>query len=360
MSAQVYWVFALLFATAIAQRVPLEVAEVLELLNQEPQDMESGSYSSEGTCIDSNNPLPYVRWVTYHRATEVNTVAVDYSVQEVIDWIHKDPNDRPASSSSEPDQDTTVEQMYELIHYNMEDANMEIEQRELYLSALNSSVYPGYAIGLLTNEECTAFLVGPHHAITTAECVYDHVNREWRKDGLDLWLARDCNTIVTKLLWSSVRIPYQYYYHNNLQHNWAYIEFEPTTLSKTWLAIAYDSTLYYRFGPVTIGGYSQKKPLGCPFSMQCLTKEVERNSCLLNVACNVPLSFPGAPVVAADFIAHQTMTPPVYGVSVGNNTSIRFTKHMFWSVCTWMKQSGHDAGCQYEHYFSLETAPLSG
>ena len=348
------WVVALLFAAAAAQsHLPQEVKDILQLLNQEPGNIEDPDGSgdedfddSHGICFDSNDPRPYIRWVTHDRASGVDTVPENYTVDEACHRMPANDSDRPACSS-EPGQNRIVDPIYEFIRYGMDD----VEEIEPYLNSLNTSTYPGYAMGLLTNNRCTAFLVGPYHAITTAECVYDAIRREWHTDGMDMWLARDCNTMVTKLLWSSVKIPHQYYAFRNPQHNWAYIEFDPASGSDVWLPFAYDSTLQYRYGPVVVGGYPPDKPLGCPFSIRCLTRRVEEDSCMLSVSCNTPATFPGGPVVAADFIARRTETPPVYGVIVQNRKAIRFTRTMFWLICSWMEQSGHEPGCQNNHYF---------
>ena len=94
-------------------------------------------------------------------------------------------------------------------------------------------------IGYL-NSGCTAFLIGPYHALTAGHCVYDCKNRWWRNGNtqLDLYVGQNCYTRGRRMRWtrawtytsqcSGVRDLF------NNGYDIAWIKFETSDRSSCW------------------------------------------------------------------------------------------------------------------------------
>lgn len=216
-----------------------------------------------------------------------------------------------------------------------------------------SSSYPGFAIGYI-QENCAAALIGPYHALTAAECVYNITSGKWNTK-LDLLRGRNCDTYLQYMVWESVTVPYQYIVHGNNEFNWAYIEYNSKFRSPVWLSITYDPKLSERYTAVTVNGYTPQGSKACLHSNICLLATNTNSKRLVQLGCDIPTSFPGAPIVANDYLISTTKSLPIYalGTMSYNNTSVspvtRITKSMFWLLSYWMKESGYNPECQKRH-----------
>ena len=135
-------------------------------------------------------------------------------------------------------------------------------------------------IGYL-NTSCTAFLIGPYHALTAGHCVYDCSERQWRTD-LDLYVERNCYSRGRRMRW--VRA---WTYSSqckgtkglfNIGYDIAWIKFESDDRSSSW----------YGFGWLTanptisieVCGYpgDKKKTYNCLYCSRCNDCRYRRES----------------------------------------------------------------------------------
>lgn len=234
--------------------------------------------------------------------------------------------------------------LYQFENYNYSIMESEIRgllQEQPYLSSIASTDYPIYAIGFLRGN-CTATLIGPYHAITSAECVYNHTTKEWKTD-LTLLRGRKCDTFLQSMYWESVSVPYEYIYNGHEDYNWAYIQYDRSYKSPVWLSMTYNSQLFDEFTPVALTGYSPSAPDGCPFSTPCLLATSSNSNRFSSMGCDVPIPFPGGAILADNNLSN---IPPIIAISQGRNVQLtdvsKITKDMYWLLCHWMKKSGYD------------------
>ena len=109
---------------------------------------------------------------------------------------------------------------------------------ERYLSATR------YQIGYL-NTGCTAFLIGPYHALTAGHCVYDCSQRRWMSGTteLDLYAGRNCYTSGRRMRWVRVWTQFSqcsgYYRLFNTGYDIAWIKYETYDQSTSWLGFGW-------------------------------------------------------------------------------------------------------------------------
>lgn len=238
-----------------------------------------------------------------------------------IDLDGKDKNKGKDKRESEPiSEDDCAEEIYS-IHY-----------------------YPEYAIGRLDND-CTAFLVGPHHAMTSAQCVYKQDHRFWEED-IDFWRGRHNMFYLQRMKWESVVIPQEFFERGDLTYNWAIITFEKELFSDVWLNFAYSPKPVSAY--VTKYGYNDSTD-GVMMSKVCEGIKDQENVKLLNLeCCEGKETMNGGPVLKGyDF--NRSKMPHVCGINghdkFGEEVSVAFTSDMFWSACYLLGTNGFNANC---------------
>lgn len=207
--------------------------------------------------------------------------------------------------------------------------------------------YPEYAIGLLDNG-CTAFLVGPYHAMTSAHCIYKVEERYW-EENIDFWRGRHNGGYLQKMEWESVLVPKQYHMHGDQSYNWAIITFEKSLPSKVWLSFV--------FSPRPVGAYVTKYSYrnSLTGNLQMVSKICEGNqddlgnTKLLNlVCCSSEQPEDGGPVLKG-YNFDRYKIPPIVGISgrdkFGEEYSMAYDFDMFWSTCYLLGISGFDPQC---------------
>ena len=193
-------------------------------------------------------------------------------------------------------------------------------------------------------ENCTAFMVGPHHALTAASCVYDSEAGGW-KSSLNLTCMRDCGNDGRQrvLQWESVRIPQRYYQSGDARYNWAFITFSRDTPSPAWLSFGHDPfvTRGRRYRVQAYGRCQQ----GCACSAECKSRLTPGASAgrVTSLHCNESedLNYHGGPVIAAN---------PRVVCAISQRESLPrcatwISADMFWQVCQWLADSGHTPQC---------------
>ena len=221
--------------------------------------------------------------------------------------------------------------------------------------------YPEYAVGGLDNG-CTAFLVGPYHAMTSAKCVYDSDERTW-EHNLDFWRARNGSGYLQRMEWEEVYIPREFF-NQSIQSDdfdWALIILNKSQFSPVWHSVNYcPSKCPGRH--VTSYGYGNENMIlkECEISEQDCFKRMEMQCCQ-----NPAVNFRGGPVFDGyDF--YGSKIPPVVGINtcskeaddemeleseqkseeITPDVAVKFHSDMFWTVCMLMENSGYDPNCK--------------
>lgn len=209
--------------------------------------------------------------------------------------------------------------------------------------------YPEYGVGILENS-CTAFMIGPKHALTTANCVYNHTTDVWEED-LDFWRGRNGDQYLEKMKWNSVLIPYEFYSTGKPEQNWALIKFDSE--SPVWLRIAHSKKL--RDVAMTVYGYlPDDHPYGTMYNSICRSDPLQPHEMCLDIQCGTDQKFSGGPVLKG-YNFQRSKMPLVYAISVSYDYSyahraINIHEDLFWSLCYFMKKEGHDAECGERKY----------
>lgn len=221
--------------------------------------------------------------------------------------------------------------------------------------------YPEFAIGRLENG-CTAFLVGPYHALTTAKCVYDFNNRLWEKK-LDFLRAQNGTEYLQRMEWEELYIPREFFEQNSDDFDWALILFNRSHPSPVWHPFMYcpgKCPEHYS----TAYGYKNWNMIlkECEVFEEECHKRVEMQCCQNDVA-----NFHGGPIFGGyGFDGSKIL--PVVGISTYSNeetaaelesksneiakeeiifdSALKIDSEIFWMVCMLMENSGFDSDCK--------------
>ena len=210
----------------------------------------------------------------------------------------------------------------------------------------STNYYPEYGVGILENN-CTAFLIGPRHALTTANCVYDYSTGVW-KDELDFWRGRNGDEYLAKMQWEHVVISAKYFISGDDTHNWALITFTEDTASSVWLKIAYSQRVHDIV--MTVYGYlPEEHPWGVMYSTVCRSDYFQNDTNSLSIQCGTGQIFSGGPILKG-YNFQRSKMPLVYGLSVAYHFSyahkaVNFHPNLFWTLCHLMQKDGFDAKC---------------
>jgi V8-like Glu-specific endopeptidase len=199
---------------------------------------------------------------------------------------------------------------------------------------------PYCAIGWLESG-CTAFLVGPYHAITAGHCVYDCKKRKW-KSGRGLYLRRNC---------------YSRGIFMDAVQTWAYTGSRciPDTNDIAWILLdstSYTSSCWMGYGyrdsmptiPGEICGYPADKPRGsyrCLYCSRC--GDIKKTSSKrLQYTCDSYGGMSGGPVFTAEH--NDKDYQYAYGVHTHSgqsyNKGTRFNSFYFEWTKQWKDETG--------------------
>ena len=197
--------------------------------------------------------------------------------------------------------------------------------------------YPRYglrgktcAIGIMENG-CTAFLIGPRHAITAGHCVYDYAYRRWKQD-LGIYLGRDCNTYGRFADWSRAWV---LDVNGDKRYNMAYILLSSSFYSSCWLGYGYRDPMPRTH--VESCGYHGDKRSGtypCYYCDDCYASRTIDNKRMKNTCDNYRA--PGAPMVTSGVYAWGVHSHK----SSSYNYAVRITKERFYTLCQWKCNTG--------------------
>ena len=214
-----------------------------------------------------------------------------------------------------------------------------------------TNFYPEFGVGLLENG-CTAFLIGPQHALTSAHCVYDFGTSSF-SEHLNMWRGRNLQGYLDSMEWSKAIIPYNYFVSASHRDDWALIVYTKKSSSKVWLKMGYSENVYN--APYTVFGYLSSKPYGAMYSTVCRSlaegADNQTDDQLLSMQCGSDECFDGGPVLRG-YNFQRSKMPVAYGISGSDSTSfsfrhsnVVFQPKLFWSLCYLMSLNGFDAKC---------------
>jgi hypothetical protein len=318
--------------------LPISLANVIPLDNH--QEDFSIDDDNNDTVVDDDG----IRWVT-KSFNGVETISTETAEDVMSDLPEKDFHVNTRGSVGRNRHNIVAD-----------DSNIFEMRIPSYLNKNVKDKYPGYAIGDLVNVSCTASLIGPFHAITSADCVYDKTNKQW-KENFDLLRGYNYGTYLQHMRWKSVTIPYPFYQNGAQDFNWAYIEYQhdtDTSYSPVWLSMKYDPKLSRKFTPVTINGYIPNLFDNHMFYSYCILGNNSFNklsvSNMMELGCSMPYAFPGGPIISDDGTKYITDILPIYAIATETRQNmlksvLKISREMFWLIVHWMKASGHDPDC---------------
>ncbi len=219
--------------------------------------------------------------------------------------------------------------------------------------------YPGYAIGRLDNE-CSAFLIGPYHAITLAHCVLNRYGCLRWKEGLNFLRGRDKDNYLQEMEWESVYIPQAYFHRGRLVNrgrSWAVIEFKKDNPSPVWLPFSYcPGKAFSSANQVSAYGYYYTRWY---YGDLADSNKMSFIDCSIRTQMHCPTQhtfqgYLGGPVIIKHcelpYDIKGMTTPPVVGINGRRNSCygaqvVGISSEIFWSICFLLSDSGHNPVC---------------
>ena len=188
---------------------------------------------------------------------------------------------------------------------------------------------------------CTAFLVGPRHAITTGHCVYDFTNRRW-KTNIGMYVGRDCYSYGRFADWSRAWV---LDVNGNARSNMAFIRLTSTFTAPCWIGYGYRDPMPTTHVE-TCGYHGDKRYTGiypCYYCSHCYAQLEVINILSYRITYNTRMrstcdnfNAPGSPMV--------TNTGYAWGVhsheSSSYNFAVRITRERFYTICQWLCDNG--------------------
>jgi glutamyl endopeptidase len=268
------------------------------------------------------------RWISIDR-NGIETTATDNEVIAILEKVRESNSSSSVSQSHFPVQ-TPLDMMVKKRKV------IGIDGRYRHSSVGN----PYCAIGQLENN-CTAFLVGPHHAITAGHCVYNCKKREW-KSGRGLYLRRNCYS--RGIFMDDVKTwTYKGSACTENTKDIAWILLDNTSYnSSCWMGYAYRDSM--PIIPGEICGHPVDKPEKthhCLYCSRC--GDIEKTSSKrLNYTCDSYGGMSGSPVFTAEH--DDTDTQYAYGVhthgGLSSNKGTRFDSFYFEWTQNWKRNNG--------------------
>ena len=348
--------------------------------SEELSDLESGSGEQESGAIDKQeesktkyrHPLG---WVKHSR--NGNTVFVDASnVRELFKLISSQSSSDDCFSSQGTDitSDGPIYSINQAKRRKQSSYVTECDEPNTPRQVINVSDYPEYAIGRLDNG-CTAFLVGPYHALTLAHCVFNrfwrqkwkrynggripvyrqrtdkvHLNQGW-KETIDFLRGRNEQQYLQRMKWEEVYIPQTYFSQGEIHdwsRSWAVIVFNKAHSSPVWLPFSFCSEKLA--SAVTAYGYFNRLRR----SWRSDSTRMDFVDCTVRsvLSCGLQGLYDGygGPLVINGRSIDNTKMAPVVGINGRRNSysrdpAIFINPEMFWSICSLLSRNGYEPGC---------------
>ena len=206
-----------------------------------------------------------------------------------------------------------------------------------------SASYPTCAVGYLSNG-CTAFLIGPHHAITAGHCVYNCSTKTWTNgDDLDLHIGSNCNRSDKQMTfvkaWTYYRDQFCNPRRQKVDYNVAWILYDSNDSASCWSSI---STAFS--SPLRLCGYpADKHGMYCSW---CTDAQKRPTSLSFNHTCDAGPGMNGSPMFGIFSSSARTFETAMgtftqYYPDNSVNLGTKITEFRFqWSL-DWMCENGY-------------------
>ena len=209
--------------------------------------------------------------------------------------------------------------------------------------------YPNCAIGQLSNG-CTAFLIGPYHAITAGHCVYNCSTKTWTNDtDLDLYIGRDCNTPGRQLrfvrAWTGNETKDCEPNIQNVDYDIAWILYDSQDPADCWSSIGWRTAFPF---PLRICGYPYDKTglYNCLYCSWCINAQMRPGDMAIDHTCDTQPGMDGSPIFTLYSSSTRTFE---YAVGVNSqfladksgNLGTLITKDRYEWTLDWMCDTGH-------------------
>ena len=272
------------------------------------------------------------RWISLSR-DGVETTETDEEVIKILEFARHDNATSRFSESS----NFTSDELYQATS----------KEKRAIIGYDNRYKYPylglrskSCTIGIMENG-CTAFFIGPRHAITAGHCVYNTANRRWNRD-LGIYVGRDCNSYGRFIDWSRAWV-FTSYINGDFRSNMAYILLSRT--SSCWLGFGFRDPMP-RTRVESCGYHGDRRHTSryaCYHCSNCYAQLEVTGSWLSRTTYytrmrNTCDNFraPGAPMVVSTGHAWGVATQE----SSSYNYAARITKQKFYTLCQWMCNNG--------------------
>lgn len=158
--------------------------------------------------------------------------------------------------------------------------------------------FPSCAIGYLSSG-CTAFLIGPHHAITAGHCVYNCSNGTWTNDNLDLYIGQDCSTSGRQMryvkAWTYIDAEFCNPNLQKVDYDIAWILYDSEDRAPCWSGIGWRTAFPF---PLRICGYPNDKTglYKCLYCSWCINAQKRPGDRAIDHTCDTQPGMSGSPI----------------------------------------------------------------
>ena len=303
----------------------LEDTQAADDLVETPGDQEEEAYQYTSEEIERN------RWISLSR-DGVETTETDEEVIRILDYARQDNATTRTSDSSfmsdEFSQETTEEKR-SIIGF---DSRYNVPRYGLK----NRLSTVGF-----TENGCTAFLIGPRHALTASHCVYNFTTRTWKRD-LGIYMYRDCLRYGIFMDWSRAWV---LDINGDPRANIALILLNSSF--PTWLVFGFRDPMPTTHVETCGYHHNQSDIHQCVNCSNCFvdleTRQLGplllRYSTRMKSTCDID-GAPGSPMV--------TGSGHVWGVNSHHspryNYAVRINKDRFYLLCQWICDNGGTCG----------------
>ena len=201
--------------------------------------------------------------------------------------------------------------------------------------------FPSCAIGYLASG-CTAFLIGPFHALTAGHCVYSNDTFE---DNLDVYIGRNCVKYGRRMPWVKAWTLEGWRINGSREFDLGLILLSSARPAKSpcWFQLGYFDPMPPTPVPSEICGYpydTESKCLACATCADVRLARINQLAISQNMyqyTCDAVKGESGSPVMIRTTQGVRAIGVHTAGSNVfEENYGTRITKQLYLSICSWM------------------------